>query len=245
MRHRAFFRTLKSVDLTLGVLRTLTRFTQTHFLTLNFTGIASHEASSAQLATQRLVVVHQCTGNAVTDGTGLTGDTAALNSDVNVELFSALGQLQRLTNNHACSFATEEGLDAAVVDGNIASTRTQEHPSGGGFTTASTVVLCHRHSELLLDLEFLGLLSGMRMRCTSIYFHLAVHCPTQWVAGQHALNSKLDDTLRSTLVQSLKIDGFEPTRNTGVAVIQLVLNLVAGHMDFFGIHDHDVIAGIH
>src|SRR5690606_12504306 len=135
----------ESVDLTLGVLRTLTRFTQTHFLPLDLTGVAGNETGLAQFAAQGFVVFHQRTGDTVTDGTSLTGDTATLNSDVNVELFSVAGQFQRLTHDHACSLATEELIESAVVDGDIASTRTQEHPSGGGFTTASTVVLCHRH----------------------------------------------------------------------------------------------------
>src|SRR5690606_581775 len=126
-----------------------------------------------------------------------------------------------------------------------ASTRTQEHPSGGGFTTASTVVLCHRHSELLLDLEFLGLLSSMRMVCTGIDFHLAVHGPAQRILGQHAFNSDLNDTLGSTLVELLKVNALETARKTGVAVVHLVLNLVTGHMDLLGVHDHDVIAGVH
>ena len=38
----------RSCELTLRVLRTLTRFTQTNFLTFNFTGVASYEASFAQ-----------------------------------------------------------------------------------------------------------------------------------------------------------------------------------------------------
>src|SRR5690554_7861500 len=114
----------ESVDLTLGVLRTLTRFTQTHFLPLDLTGVAGNETGLAQFAAQGFVVFHQRTGDTVTDGTSLTGDTATLNSDVNVELFSVAGQFQRLTHDHACSLATEELIESAVVDGDIASTRT-------------------------------------------------------------------------------------------------------------------------
>src|SRR5690606_303696 len=223
----------ESVDLTLGVLRTLTRFTQTHFLPLDLTGVAGNETGLAQFAAQGFVVFHQ-----------RTGDTVTLNSDVDVELFSVAGQFQRLTHDHACSLATEELIESAVVDGDIASTRTQEHPSGGGFTTASTVVLCHRHSELLLDLEFLGLLGSMRMVGTGVDFHLAVHCPTQGVLGQHAFNSDLNDTLRSTLVQLLEVDALETTRETGVAVVHLVLSLVTSDLNLLGIHDHDVVTGI-
>src|SRR5690606_12028600 len=109
-------------------------------------------------------------------------------SDVHIELLGAFGQLKRLTNDHAGSFPTEEDVDAAIVDGDVASTRTQEDPSGGGFTAASAVVLCNRHSELLLDLEVLVLLSSMWMSCTFLQLHLAIQPTTQGVPGQHALD---------------------------------------------------------
>lgn len=75
-----------SVELTLGVLRTLTRFTQTDFLTLDFTGIASHVAGLAQRATQGFVVLDQGTGDAVTDRTGLTAYATANDGNEDVEL---------------------------------------------------------------------------------------------------------------------------------------------------------------
>src|SRR5690606_5226385 len=95
-------------DLTRGAMRTLTRLTQTLFLPLDLTAVAGNENGLAQFAAQGFVVFHQRTGDTVTDGTGLTGDTATLNSDVDVELFSVAGQFQRLTHDHACSLATEE-----------------------------------------------------------------------------------------------------------------------------------------
>src|SRR5690606_30146910 len=64
------------------------------------------------------------------------------------------------------------------------------------------------------------------------------------VLGQHAFNSDLNDTLRSTLVQLLEVDALETTRETGVAVVHLVLSLVTSDLNLLGIHDHDVVTGI-
>lgn len=128
--------------------RTLTRFTQTDFLTLDFTGIASHVAGLAQRATQGFVVLDQGTGDAVTDRTGLTAYATANDGNEDVELLDGLGQLERLTHDHASGFTTEELIETTVVDGNLASTRTQEDASGSGLTTASAVILSRRHNEL-------------------------------------------------------------------------------------------------
>ncbi|MNY57817.1 hypothetical protein D3C86_1940790 [compost metagenome] len=84
----------------------------------------------------------------MTDSTGLTAHTTANDGDVDVELLDGLGQLQRLTHDHASGFATEEGIQGAIVDGNLASARTQEDASGSSLTTAGAVILSRRHNEL-------------------------------------------------------------------------------------------------
>ncbi|MNT71314.1 hypothetical protein D3C72_2097890 [compost metagenome] len=81
----------------------------------------------------------------MTNGASLTAHATASDGDVNVELLDILGQLERLTNYHAGSFTTEELVQAAVVDGDLASTRTQEYTRGSGLATAGAVVLSRRH----------------------------------------------------------------------------------------------------
>src|SRR5690606_19115655 len=133
-----------SRPLALGVLRTLARLAQTDLLALDLAGVAGHETGLAQRATQGFVVGDQCAGDAMANGAGLTGDAATQNGDVDVELLGVLGQFQRLANHHARGFTTEEVLQGAVVDGDLASTRTQEDASGSGLATASAVVLSRR-----------------------------------------------------------------------------------------------------
>ena len=135
-------------ELTLGVLRTLTRFTQTNLLTFNFTGVASHEASFTQCRTQSFVVVHQGASDAVANCASLTTYTATDYGNEDIELLGHLNQFQRLTNYHAGSFATEETIKSAIVDGDFASARTQENASGCSLATASAVILSRRHNEL-------------------------------------------------------------------------------------------------
>ena len=53
-------------ELTLGVLRTLTRFVQTNFLTLNFTSISRNKAGFRQNGFQIRIVFDQSARNSVT-----------------------------------------------------------------------------------------------------------------------------------------------------------------------------------
>lgn len=60
-----------SCRLTLGVLGTLTRFPQTHFLTLNFAIVTGNVTRLPQRWTKRLVIVHQGPGQTMPNRTGL------------------------------------------------------------------------------------------------------------------------------------------------------------------------------
>src|SRR3546814_6568015 len=113
-----------------------------------FTSIASYEAGFAQCSTQSFVVIHQGASDTVADFASLTTYTTTDNSDVDVEFFDGLGQFQRLTNYHAGSFAAEEVIQGAVVDGDVTSARTQENACGCSLATASAVILSRRHNEL-------------------------------------------------------------------------------------------------
>src|SRR5690606_11630863 len=95
-----------------------------------------------------LVIIHQRTSDTVTNSASLTTYTTAQDGNVNVELLDSLGQLQRLTYNHASGFTPEEVVQLAVVDGNLASTGAQKDARGCSLATASAVILSRRHNEL-------------------------------------------------------------------------------------------------
>ena len=85
--------------LSLGELRSATGSLEAVFLTLFHTRIAGEEAGFFQNGAQLLVVLQQCSGNAVTDSTGLSGDAAAANVADNVKVAVGVGQLQGLADN--------------------------------------------------------------------------------------------------------------------------------------------------
>ena len=123
---------------------------QTDLLTLDFTGVAGHEASLAQLGLEAFVVLDQGAGDAEADRTGLAGDAAAGDGDLDVELVGALGQFERLAHDHARGLATEELVQGLAVDFDRTAALAQEHAGGGGLATAGAVILLNRHVDLLL-----------------------------------------------------------------------------------------------
>src|SRR5690606_28486678 len=209
-------------ELTLGVLRTLARFAQTDFLTLNFTRIASDVTGCAQGRTQGLVILHQRASDAVTDRAGLTKAAATGNTDTHVELADEINALQRLTHDHARHFTTEILVDGAIVDDDIAAAGFQVHPRSGGFAAAGAVVLGGRHGVLPLDIQGLRLLSGMRMLGACVDFQLSEHGATQRVVGQHAAHSVFECTRGRLDDQLLEADVLDATRELGEGVVNLV-----------------------
>src|SRR5580658_4819818 len=97
--------------LTLGVLRTAACFATADLLTLDLARVARHESRLTQRLAQRLVVLHERAGNAVTNGAGLAGDAAAADVHTKIKLRGHLNHFQRLAHDHATGFATEELIE--------------------------------------------------------------------------------------------------------------------------------------
>src|SRR5580658_186668 len=137
----------RCASLTLGVLRTATRFATADLLALDLARIARDEPGIAQWLAQRLIVLEQGTGDAVADRAGLTGDATAIDRDVNVEPAHELYRLERLTHDHAPGLAAEEGVERALVDGDLAAAGLQIDARGGRLAPAGAVVIllgrCH------------------------------------------------------------------------------------------------------
>ena len=218
---------------------------QTDLLTFDFTRIAGHEAGLAQFALQRFVVFNQCACDAETDGAGLTGGATACRGHEHVELVGRLRQFQRLANNHARGFATEEVFDAAAIDGDFAVTLAQEHAGGGGLATAGAVVLLDSHDLRTSELQRLRLLGSMRVVRTCIHLELAVHRTAQRILRQHAFHAGFDDAFRMAIQRFAQAFGLQVTDVTGEAVIFLVFELVAGDRNLLSIDHDDIVAGVH
>ena len=65
-------------SLALGVLRAAAGLATPDLLALDLAGVARHETGIAQRLAQRLIVLDERAGDAVTDGAGLAGDAAAV-----------------------------------------------------------------------------------------------------------------------------------------------------------------------
>ena len=85
--------------LALGELRRTTGSLQAVLLALLHTRIAGEEAGSLQGGTQLGVHLAQGTADAVTDSTGLTGNTAACNTANDIKLSIVTCESERLTND--------------------------------------------------------------------------------------------------------------------------------------------------
>ena len=103
----------------LGELRSATGGLQTVLLAFLHSRIAGQEARFLQLRTQLLaVILQQGASDAVTDGTGLAGDAAALDGADHVHLAEQVGGDQRLTDDQLQGVETEVVVDLAAVDNN-------------------------------------------------------------------------------------------------------------------------------
>ena len=118
---------------------------QTDLFTLDFTGVAGHEASSAQRGLERCVVVDQGTCDAVTGRTGLAGFTTTVHIDLNIEGFEIVGQCQGLLGNHDGGLAAKVSLDVLAIHGDLAGAFFQKHTGDARFATAGAIVPFTNH----------------------------------------------------------------------------------------------------
>src|SRR5262245_38936692 len=109
-------------------------------LTLDFTSIAGNEPRIAKRLAQGFVVLDQCARNAMTDCAGLTGDSAAIHADADVELVHELHGFERLTHDHAAGFAAEELIERAIIHSDRALAGAQIDTGGSGLAPAGAVI---------------------------------------------------------------------------------------------------------
>src|SRR5687768_8608287 len=111
---------------TLRVLGSATGLAAADLLAFDLARIARDEARNAQGLAQLLVVLNERARDAVADGAGLAGDAAARNGHGEIKLVRQLHELERLADDHAAGFATEELIQRTVVHGDLAGTGLHE-----------------------------------------------------------------------------------------------------------------------
>ena len=115
--------------LTFGELACFSCFLETVFLTFFHSWITGKQTCTLQYFSVVCIYIQQCSGNAVTNSSGLTCTAAAL--DVGNYVISGGGscQFQRLFNNQFKSSQIEVILQIAAIDCNITLSRYQSEYS--------------------------------------------------------------------------------------------------------------------
>src|SRR5215213_5921564 len=124
-------------------------------LTLDDARIAGQEAFLLERAAKIRLVVGQRLGEAVTDCAGLAGETATVNVDGDVVLAFALGDLERLSEDHAQHGTGEVDLGRTTVDHDLAGAGLDPHAGNRVLALAGGIGAAER-------VELLDVLRGFR-----------------------------------------------------------------------------------
>src|SRR6476660_6420324 len=96
-------------------LKALACASHTVFLPLFRARVARQQPFVLQRLAQLGVVLHECSGNPETYGSGLAGHASTRHRSQDIELVAGLGQHERLPDLHAKRFSREEPLEGAVI----------------------------------------------------------------------------------------------------------------------------------
>lgn len=106
--------------LSLRELEPLTRALLSVLLTFLLTRITCDQAGLLQGRAEVGVEFHQRTRDPVTNRSGLSGRTTAIDVHKNVELADRVGQAKRLTDDHPKSFVREVRIERTTIDNDVA-----------------------------------------------------------------------------------------------------------------------------
>src|ERR1041384_4513451 len=96
----------------------------------------------------------------------------------------------------------------------------------------------------LCDLYLLGLLGSMRMVGAGVDLQLPVHRISHLGFRQHAANRFLDQAYWLLLAHDRGTFLAQPTFESAVISVNLLILFAAGQLDLRRVHDDDVIAGV-
>ena len=142
----------ESKRLAFGELEPLASALLTVLLALVLARITGEEASLLELGPKFPIKLNQGAGDTETDRIGLTGDTATVGENQNIELVGHLGDEKGLTDRNAPCFRGEVVIEGTTVDGNIALAGAEEYAGDGRFPATGPKVLLNLrcwHSEYL------------------------------------------------------------------------------------------------
>lgn len=128
----------------------------TVFFALFDAGVAGEQVLCAEQRAILRCCFGECTGDAVTNGADLTGDTTAADIDENVEASLCISCFEWESDFASQTWTVAYVIfDGAVVDGDLAGTRYEANACGRCFSSACSVILnyaSHRNLFPLLAL---------------------------------------------------------------------------------------------
>src|SRR4051812_3899349 len=233
--------------LTLRVLRSLPSSLEPVLLAFLHSGIASQQTRLTQRKPVRLgIQLQQSPRNAVTDGTGLSGDASPFDLDHDVEAALGPGHPERHPHLRLVDRVAEVLLERSAVDHDLTLTRQQPDAGDGRLATAGAGVESGDRHRLCSSwsVERFRLLGLMRMIRPGIDLQLAQLLGPETSVRKHALDGPADDLLGSARQQVPEGLLLEALGIAAVAAVQLGLELATRHRDARGIEDDDVVARV-
>ena len=133
--------------LTFGELESLASAFLAILLALVLARVAGQKTELLEPGSQLQIELAQRTGDSMSGGAGLTGNTSAIDAHQDVEFIGRLGRQQRLAHGGAGGFGGEVILEGPAIDGEIPFTWPKNHTGHRFLTAAGTNILncacCH------------------------------------------------------------------------------------------------------
>lgn len=187
-------------------------------------------------------------GDAEADGSGLSGESAAVCVDEHVDFAFDACNRERLHCHRRPVEAREVVLHFTVVDEELSRPFANADAGYRVLSSAcspeeSRFFLCHFIPPLSL-VYLLGLLSRVRMRRSGVDLELTVHVASELRLREHSPNDALDEVLGTALEDFLVAERLEAARVSRVAAYLRLDEFFAGKSDLVRVDDDDEVAGV-
>jgi len=237
---------MKDKKLSLRELRCTTGAFETVFLSLFHSRVTGQEAGLLEFRTKVRIIDEKGAGNAVADGAGLAGETAALDASDNVDLLGSAGELEGLTDDDLQGLKTEVVVNVSVVDGDLAGAGIKADTGNGRFSTAGAVIIvAFVHSYVpSLKLANFRLLSLMLVLSVVVDVQSGELLSAESVVRKHALDGLLHGNLGVLLHEGAVLDFLHVTNVTGETIVDLLVQLLAGENGLGSVYDDDEVSRV-
>lgn len=237
-----------SGGLTLGELLVGAGAFEADLLAFDHARVAREEAGFFERRARVGIHFEYRAGDAEADGSGLSGESAAVGVDEYVDFAFDAGHRERLHGHRRPVEAREVVLHFTVVDEELS--RSFAYADAGYRVLSSACspeesrfFLCHFIPPLSL-VYLLGLLGRVRMRRSGVDLELAVHIASELRLREHTPDYALDELLGTALEDFFIAERLEAAGVSRVAAYFGLDEFLAGESDLVRVDDYDEVAGV-